>query len=330
MAIKNESDSTFESWLIENGATAEFVATLSSNGFTSKLALAHLETESDEAKELFRELNYGNRCLLHGLVDICKKAQQPTMVTSAISTAKSLARPKAGVRSTLRSLFRKKERISNVSSEDEDSLSKFNPTSDPMKPAGGKKRSRPLNDRGKYPPGKGKIRKVPETKLKVVLLPKFSTTTPTSSERSKSLSDVWIPKYATASQVKECIQRAFSMPKDSDFRYLYASGKNLRYAVIKDIENAREWDAAAVKTLQGSGFLYIVMVSLEEDGEEDEGITTTSTSDLDEAVCDADVVILDEESKQKPLSPNDVDKGEVGAITWSSSLFVFKCIHACY
>ena len=44
-------------------------------------------------------------------------------------------------------------------------------------------------------------------------------------------------------------------PKSVDF--LYAQGKNLRKAELRDVENAEPWDLDALRALMGSGALYV-------------------------------------------------------------------------
>ena len=38
---------------------------------------------------------------------------------------------------------------------------------------------------------------------------------------------------------------------------MYASGRHLRPASLKDVENATSWDCNAIKALMGSGCLYV-------------------------------------------------------------------------
>jgi len=53
------------------------------------------------------------------------------------------------------------------------------------------------------------------------------------------------------------------------FGFLYAQGKNLRPASLSDVENSECWDFDTVRALMGSGALYVLKGSPDNDSSSD-------------------------------------------------------------
>ena len=77
----------FNEWLQCNGADEEFIKSLASCGFNSKLSLRFLDVNSAEGKSLTERFNYGQRCLLTGLIQLCKKENPCSDPFKAVSAA---------------------------------------------------------------------------------------------------------------------------------------------------------------------------------------------------------------------------------------------------
>lgn len=60
-----------------NGADDSFIETLQEHGFKSRLTLSYLDVQSQEGQRVLADLNFGQRCLLQGLVLIAKMAATP-------------------------------------------------------------------------------------------------------------------------------------------------------------------------------------------------------------------------------------------------------------
>ncbi len=87
-------ESDFRDWLDCKGADDDFISRLYESGFTSKLSLRFLDISSEDGKALCGVFNYGQRCLLTGLIELCKKdvtapagnfTPDPFKIASAVS-----------------------------------------------------------------------------------------------------------------------------------------------------------------------------------------------------------------------------------------------------
>ena len=240
----------------------------------------------DEAdcQELLEDFNYGQRCLLRGLVKAAK-AETPgadddsyssgiKRSGEAVSKAKSLRRTlgklfnKPGMAddqpgpSFQRSDFPSSKKRPFAAAEDDDD---FQP-------------SRPVHSKGKYGPiGKTAKRKIKEIRLKVVGLDEYRTNTPTGSERNAFTRTIWVRETGTADDVEAKIKANFGWRHDCAIQFMYASGRHLRKATLDDIENATSWDVSTVRALMGNGCLYVVKISPET------SLCVLTSSDSDDA-----------------------------------------------
>lgn len=101
-------------------------------------------------------------------------------------------------------------------------------------------------------------RKVKELHFKVAGLSKECAITPTGIAREALMKEVWIREYGGAEEVEEKIREAFGWDDKCEIQFMYANGRFLRPAELKDVENAQEWDVDSVKALMGSGCLYVI------------------------------------------------------------------------
>lgn len=76
----------------------------------------------------------------------------------------------------------------------------------------------------------------------------------TGALRDKMTHFIWLNCDASEGDVKEVIMNEVGC---SRVTYLYAQGKNLRFAKLSDIEHAENWDVETIKALMGSGSLYV-------------------------------------------------------------------------
>ena len=243
----------FEQWLRDNGGNEELIGILKTNGFTSKLSLKNLDLTSPDASLFVDALNYGQKCLLRGLVKLLNDPVSPCVenpYTSGTSRAASLAN---ATKST--SLKEKIGKMFHLGTSKK--ASDFEPS--PMYSKVGKtgtKRKMPdmSSQRGKGPLKK----KVKQMKLKVIALPKMSKHTPSGSYRDKLTYHVWINVGASEKETRESIVEVLGWQNPRNVEYLYAQGKNLRKAVLSDVENAVSWDMDTLRALMGSGALYVV------------------------------------------------------------------------
>ena len=66
------SSDSFEKWVRENGGDDDLLELLKTNGFTSKVSLGNLDFSSPDVSLFVDLLNYGQKCLLQGLVKLEK------------------------------------------------------------------------------------------------------------------------------------------------------------------------------------------------------------------------------------------------------------------
>ena len=257
---------TFEEWVKSNGGDEEFLSLLTECGFTSKLSLGFLDLDSDDGKRIQENMNYGQRCLLYGLIKLCPKAvssPRPSehvedSYSSGVIKSQSLlsCTKKQGIKQKLGKLFNfEAKKPTAVDSEDE-----FQPLPvyKSLKGKGGKGKG-VRNEQGKCSKTtSAPKRKVKEFRLRVIPMPSVKSCTPTGTPREYLLKDVWVRTTASEEEVFSKIQQQLGWKHREKPQYMYAQGRNLRLAVLSDVEGAESWDAEAVKVLMGCGFLYLV------------------------------------------------------------------------
>ena len=98
-------------------------------------------------------------------------------------------------------------------------------------------------------------RKIKEVRFRVVSVHPGTSSTPVNcGDRAK---EMWVRADASAFNLQQQIKEKFEWSENQEFKYLYAQGKCLREAKLRDIENATSWDCETVKALMGNGFLYV-------------------------------------------------------------------------
>ena len=274
------ASSNFSEWVRENGGDEDILRVLGEHGFTSKLSLSFFDANSPDGKEMLSHVNYGQKCLLRGLIALASPSTSSSKsdpYDASIAAARNLSSrgKKANLREKLGKLFHfdtGKAASSSAgpslpaSSEHVDSDNEFQPfpaygSQSQVKP---KKHIR--GKRGSYP-GKGKIsasgvcepkRKVKQCRLKVVALPKPISCTPPPRDRDRWTREVWVRASASEEEVISKIQEAYQWKEREKPQFMYAQGKNLRSASLCDVEGADSWDAPTVRALMGSGNLYVL------------------------------------------------------------------------
>ena len=172
------ANDNFEKWDRENGGDNDLLELLKENGFTSKLSLGNLDFQSPDASLFVDLLNYGQKCLLQGLVKLLNKPQESAKnpYTSGASKAASLSGTSKNV-----SLKEKIGRMFhfNAPGDSTGKSSGFAPV--PSLPKAKGKRKVP-EGHGKSGPVKKKVKQM---KLKIIALPKMSKRTPTGRYRDQ-------------------------------------------------------------------------------------------------------------------------------------------------
>ena len=248
--VESGSVSSFEEWLRDNGGDDELIDLLKTHGFTSKLSLGNLDFTSPDASLFIDQLNYGQKCLLQGLVKLLNKPE------SSVKNPYSAGASKAASLSTVNKSSSLKEKIGKMFHLDTaKKSSEFKPVHSYMKKSGVKRKaSETVGGRGKGPMKK----KVKQMRFKIVSLPRMLKRTPTGSKRNQLTHHVWINVDASEEEARKRIADELGWQNPKSIEYHYAQGKNLRKAVLSDIENAESWDVDTLRALMGSGALYVV------------------------------------------------------------------------
>ena len=253
----------------------------------SSLCIGNLCVESDECGQLLAQLNYGQRCLLQGLISACKVPEkQEDLYKESMHQATHAVKLPAkdrGLRTTLGELFNKKLRPQ--------------PTDD-----AGPSHGQPNKRKGKYPMRGPIKKKIKEHRLRIVGLRKFCAKTPTGVLRESLTRNIWIRENANEEEVLGKIWEAFNWSDEYRVQFMYANGRNLRLATLQDVENCEgSWDAETVRALMGSGCLYALRECQVVDISSDESVPPASDESVqpisDESVPPAstDVGISDGE-----------------------------------
>lgn len=95
----------FGPWIKESGGDDALVELLRANGFNSKLSLGNLSMDSEDAAPFMQQLNYGQKCLLRGLIKLCRE-EDGSSYGSAASKAAGLTNKSASIREKIGRLFR--------------------------------------------------------------------------------------------------------------------------------------------------------------------------------------------------------------------------------
>lgn len=244
MASATTTDS-FDEWVQANGGDEELLLILKENGFTSKLSLKHLDLNAEEAANFRSRLNYGQVCLLKGLVRLLTPESYDGCSSKAITVGNKVNSAKPTLREKL-------GRIMFPSHNSQSTSTEFVPTCTATPTFTNKKAPKRKSSASTTKPKK----KIKQVKLRVVALRHMTKYTPSRESRESMTYYVWLNCNASAAEVKENIAREVGVDKDS-IVYLYAQGKNLRCASLEDIENADCWDVGTIRALMGSGSLYI-------------------------------------------------------------------------
>ena len=264
------SSTSFSSWVKENGGDDNFVEILVEHGFKSKLSLSFVDVSSPEGKALLQQLNYGERCLLQGLIKLCSQrpdTNKDSPYSKSIVRSQILKEKAQPLKQKLSSLFRfgsGSARKADVV-HDADSDDPFEPLPSYRQPRERKRGKRtathslsPLRKKGKGSTRRLSMVKVKECRLKIVALPGPTTSVPGPRIRERLTKDVWVRVGASETEVREKVHEAFSWNTSDEAQYMYAQGKNLRPASLSDIEGADCWDLETVRALMGSGALYVL------------------------------------------------------------------------
>ena len=257
--FESSADLPFDDWVVRNGGTTSFISLLAEFGLTSRLSLQHLKEE--EATELFSQMNCGQRSLLRGLISL----SHPKPIESEqigygkclekISTCKQAS---GGVQTKLSQLFSLQK---SKPADAESSSSSFKPQ--PMVPHKIRKRTSSNTPNLKYQKAKKKC-KVKEIKVKVVGMEYERSSTPVGSERESMMKSIWIRESANEDEVRWKICEAFNWEPFEEIRFMYSSGRHLRPATLRDVENSDSWDCETIKALMGNGCLYVAKADFDD------------------------------------------------------------------
>ena len=94
-------------------------------------------------------------------------------------------------------------------------------------------------------------------KLKITALPKMSKRIPKGTYCDQPI-HMWINLDASEEQTREKIANLLGWRDPKMVQYLYAQGKNLCKAELRDVKNAETWDLDTLRALVGAGALYVV------------------------------------------------------------------------
>ena len=203
----------------------------------------------------------------------CFSASKINVYDTASQKAGDIVSKTKNLRTTLGKLFNRPKVATTP--DDNDDTHDFLPGPSFRQPA------RKRKGKGKYP-AKGAIkRKVKEYRLKIIGLKEIASCTPIGAERESLLKNVWIRETASAEEVQRKICEEFHWSRYWNVEYMYASGRYLRPATLKDVENSDSWDAPTVRALMGSGCLYVSRIPTEKSVDKpDSGGSDTETEVL--------------------------------------------------
>ena len=121
-----EQGQEFASWVKSNGGDEAILKISTENGFNSVLSLRFVDVDSADGKDLLGRLNYGQQCLLQGLIKLssgvdCHPAVQHGPYAASISKAEGLSTriQKPSLSQKLGKLFHRTTRRDDGSSADE-------------------------------------------------------------------------------------------------------------------------------------------------------------------------------------------------------------------
>ncbi len=194
-----------------------------------------------------QSMNCGQKCLLRGLVRAACSSKDDTdnAYKAATSKASEAVAKSRNLRATLGKLFNRKVESDDLN--DAGSSSDFQPSP----------QLRKRSSKGKYPM-KGPVkRKVKEYSLKVVGFKYLPTSTPAGALKESMTKTIWAREGSNAEVMEDKIKEAFGWSKSYKLKFMYSSGRHLRPANLRDVENSDSWDLPTIKALMGSGRLYV-------------------------------------------------------------------------
>ena len=249
---ESAADIPFDEWVVKNGGSPSFISLLAEFGFTSRLSLQHLKEE--EATELFDRMNCGQRSLLRGLISLSSTKiieSEHSGYGKCLEKISTCKQASGGVQTKLSQLFNLQK---PKQADGESSSSSFQPQ--PLVSRKIRKRTSASTPTPKYQKLKKKC-KVKEVKVKVVGMEYERSSTPVGAERESMMKSIWIRESANEDEVHWKICEAFDWDPSEEIRFMYSSGRHLRAASLRDIENSDSWDCETVKALMGNGCLYV-------------------------------------------------------------------------
>lgn len=266
--------------------------------------------EEGGCESLLNSLNFGQKCLLRGLIKTARtetmsdnsdnscSASTSNLYSPCFKRSGEAANKSKSLRNTLGKLFHKKRVLPDnqpgpstlcsssgglheiskrraLSAEADNDLDDFEPSR--FTCSKGKGRGFPMSSKGKTTK-----RKIKEIRLKVVGLENYRNTTPIGSDRESMMKTIWIRETGSATDVEDKVRECFGWDHSFNLQFMYASGRNLRKATLDDIENATSWDVSTIRALMGNGYLYITRIFAEHD--ELLSISSTESNDVEVSV----------------------------------------------
>ena len=93
----SDQQDIFSVWIRENGGDDDILSVLRQHGLCSKLSLRYLNLDSNDGSVLAADLNYGQKCLLQGLIKLVTQAEEKTTVAGSLSGTSCAAYKKGTV-----------------------------------------------------------------------------------------------------------------------------------------------------------------------------------------------------------------------------------------
>ena len=88
-------------------------------------------------------------------------------------------------------------------------------------------------------------------KMKIIALPKMIKRTPTGAYHNQLTHHMWLDMNASKEEMRERVADVLGWHDPKSVQYLYAQGKNLRKAELRDVENAESWDFGYLTSAHG-------------------------------------------------------------------------------
>ncbi len=120
-----------------------------------------------------------------------------------------------------------------------------------------------------------KRRKIPEYSWKVLAVNPKQESTPVAAQR-KSAVTLHISRDAGEGEVRDLLHEALDIPADQ-LQFMYAYGRMMRLATLRDVSGATEWDAESVHAFKGEGYLYVCWMKEEEEDKQPNPVAAAAT-----------------------------------------------------